>query len=128
MQVESFYLHSPLSLARFTGRNFGRIAVDWRSREVTLTAHSQCGLPRMTKRMMLDDMGPGQVGECDSSSPRSAGLKAVSTLQSLFPELSNTQCIVMTVVLSFIVAPIVVVAVCTSYLFRPGRKSTKDTL
>lgn len=39
VQVESSYLRSPHSLAWFTGRNFGRIAVGWSLRERMLSAH-----------------------------------------------------------------------------------------
>jgi hypothetical protein len=126
-QVEFLYLQSPRSLARFTARNYGSIAVDWLSRQVTLTAHSESGTPQITKRLNLDEMGPGHGGECDSSSVSSAALMAVSALQSVFPQLSNTQCIVLTIVLFCVAAPVVfmvalVYASCRSVFVRKSRK------
>ncbi len=101
------YLSSPRSLARFTGRNFGRITVDWESREVLLTAHDEAGVKKMEKRLKLNTMGP-QGGVCDSAGQSSVGLKLVSSVQTLFPLFSNSQCIVFTVAL-FLVAPITIV-------------------
>jgi hypothetical protein len=114
VQVESSYLRSPHSLARFTGRNFGRIAVDWSSREVTLSAHDESGMAKITKRLKLDEMGPGSGGKCDSSgrgSVKSAALKSVSFFQALFPQMSNTQCIVIMIIVYFIILPILILAV-----------------
>jgi hypothetical protein len=101
------YLHSPLSLARFTGRNFGRIAIDWDSREVTLVALNELGVPQLTKSLKLDDMGPTPGGECDGISRGSVGLTLVNSMHVIFPQLSNTQSIVAVIVLYCIIAPLV---------------------
>ena len=79
-------------------------------REVLLTAHDETGVPRMERRLKLDSMGPRQGGSvCDSAGQRSVGLQLVSSVQILFPRLTNSQCIVVTVAL-FLVAPIIIVA------------------
>jgi hypothetical protein len=130
LQVESAYLRSPHSLARFTGRNFGRIAVDWSSREVTLSAHDEAGVAKITKRLKLDDMGPGSGGECGSTGRGSTGrgstaLKSVSFFQALFPELSNTQCIVMTIVVYLILLPIIILSVTIRAAFLSRSRANK---
>ena len=107
LQVESVYLNSPLSLARFTGRNFGRITVDWDSREVTLIALNELGVPQLTKSLELDKMGPTQEGECDGIGHGSIGLKLVTSIRVIFPQLSNTQSIVAVIILYCILAPLV---------------------
>jgi hypothetical protein len=125
-QVESVYLCSPLSLAQFTGRNFGRIAVDWASREVTLTALDQFGTPQLTKTLKLDEMRPRQGGECYNIGRSSTGLKLVTRIRSVFPQLSNSQCIVAAIVLVCILAPSVITMalVCAARVLR-SKKSSK---
>jgi hypothetical protein len=123
--VESAYLRSPHSLARFTGRNFGRIAVDWSSREVTLSAHDEAGVAKITQRLKLDEMGPGSGGECVSTGRGSAALKSVSFFQALFPKMSNSQCIVMTFVVNLILLPIIILSVMIRAAFLSRWRANK---
>jgi hypothetical protein len=106
-QVESVYLQSPLSMARFTGRNFGRIAVDWDSRAVRLIALDELGTPQLTKILNLDEMGPTKGGECDGIGRGSLGLRLVTSIRVFFPHLSNTQSIVAVIILFCMLAPLV---------------------
>jgi hypothetical protein len=85
--------------------------VDWGSREVTLSAHDEAGVAKITKRVRLDEMGPVSGGECDSTGRASTALKSVSFFQALFPKMSNSQCIVMTIVVYLIILPIIILSV-----------------